>query len=138
MLALCAAISLSTAFHSGTAVATTSTERRGHQLINSARSSHGLNGLRLSSALSKRAHRHSIHMAESGRLFHSCLNCRRGSGSRALAENVGVGDTVKVVHRALMDSSSHRRNILSSDFRRVGVGVVRRSGRVWVTQLFAG
>jgi len=137
VLALCAAISLGTAFHSGTAVATTSTEHRGHELINSARSPRGLNGLRLSSALSKRAHRHSAHMAESGRLFHSCLNCRRGSGSRALAENVGVGDTVKVVHRALMASSSHRANILNESYDRVGVGIVRRGGRTWITQLFA-
>jgi uncharacterized protein YkwD len=76
-------------------------------------------------------------MAESGRLFHSCLSCRRGSGSRALAENVGVGDTVKVVHRALMDSSSHRANILNKSYDRVGVGIVRRGGRTWITQLFA-
>ena len=137
MLALCAAISLNTAFYSGTAVATTSMERRGHGMVNAARSSHGLPGLRLSSALSKRAHRHSAHMAESGRLFHSCLDCRRGSGSRALAENVGVGDTLKVVHRALMDSSSHRANILNKSYDRVGVGIVRRGGRTWITQLFA-
>ena len=76
-------------------------------------------------------------MAESGRLFHSCLTCRRGSGSRALAENVGAGDALRVIHAALMDSAGHRQNILSRDFERVGVGVVRRSGRLWVTQLFA-
>ena len=77
-------------------------------------------------------------MAESGRLFHSCLTCRRASGSSsALAENVGVGDTLKAVHQALMASSSHRSNILSKAYNRVGVGVVRRGGRMWVTQLFA-
>lgn len=78
-------------------------------------------------------------MAESGRLFHSCLTCPRSSGSiSAVAENVGVGDTLNKVHSALMNSSSHRRNILSNDFVRVGVGVVRRGGRVWVTELFGG
>jgi uncharacterized protein YkwD len=75
-------------------------------------------------------------MADAVRLFHSCLECRRGSGSAALAENVGVGDTLGKVHNALMASSSHRKNILSSRFRTVGVGVVRSGGRVWVTQLF--
>lgn len=105
-------------------------------MINYERTSRGLRGLRLSSSLSRRAHRHSVQMAESGRLFHSCLTCRRGSGGGAIAENVGVGDTLKKVHRALMGSSSHRRNILSRDNKRVGVGVVRRGGRVWVTELF--
>jgi uncharacterized protein YkwD len=48
-----------------------------------------------------------------------------------------VGDTLKVVHRALMDSSSHRANILNKSYDRVGVGIVRRGGRTWITQLFA-
>jgi uncharacterized protein YkwD len=136
VLALCAALTLSTAFYSGTAIATTSTERKLHSLINSARGSHGLGGLTLSTALSKRAHRHSARMADSGRLFHSCLTCRRGTGTTASAENVGVGDTLQKVHVALMNSASHRANILSKSHKRVGVGVVSRGGRVWVTQLF--
>ncbi|MGH2691067.1 MAG: CAP domain-containing protein [Actinomycetota bacterium] len=108
-------------------------------MINGARASSGLDGLRLSSAMSKRAHRHSARMAESGRLFHSCLTCSRASGSTsAIAENVGVGDSLKKVHTALMKSSTHRANILSKDYERVGVGIVRRSGRVWVTELFSG
>ncbi len=139
VFALCAAISLSTAFSSGTAVATTSTERTLHGLVNQAREKQGLGGLALSTALSKRAHRHSARMAESGRLFHSCLTCRRSSGStRAVAENVGVGDTLAKVHAALMASSSHRRNILSRSHKRVGIGIVSRGGRVWGTQLFGG
>jgi len=137
VLALCALLALNTALASGTAVATTSSERQGHAMVNRARASHGIYGLRLSSALSKRAHRHSSRMAESGRLFHSCLTCSRARGTSASAENVGVGDTLKKIHAALMNSSSHRRNILSKQYRRVGVGVVRRSGRLWVTQLFA-
>ena len=137
MIALCAALALSTAFSSGTAVATTSPERRVHGMINGERTSSGLGGLRLSAAMSRRAHRHSAQMAESGRLFHSCLTCSRGSGSSAQAENVGVGDTIQAVHQALMASSSHRANILGKAYNRVGVGVVRRGGRMWVTQLFA-
>jgi uncharacterized protein YkwD len=56
----------------------------------------------------------------------------------ALAENVGVGDSLEKIHSALMASASHRRNILSSSHQRVGIGVVSRGGRLWVTQLFAG
>jgi uncharacterized protein YkwD len=137
VLALCALLALNTALASGTAVATTSSERQAHAMVNQDRTSHGIFGLRLSSALSKQAHRHSSRMAESGRLFHSCLTCSRGRGTSASAENVGMGDTLKKIHAALMNSSSHRQNILSKQYRRVGVGVVRRSGRLWVTQLFA-
>lgn len=136
MLALCAIFAF-TALSSGTSVATTSKEHHLHAMVNSARSSSGLGGLRLSGSLSRRAHRHSARMAESGRLFHSCLSCRRGGRSSALAENVGVGDTLRAVHRALMRSSSHRRNILSKAYDRIGVGIVRRGGRIWITQLFA-
>ena len=135
-LALCAALTLGTAFSSGTALAVTSAERKLHSLVNDARGSHGLDRLTLSAALSKQAHRHSARMADSGRLFHSCLACRRGAGSGASAENVGVGDSLHKVHVALMASASHRANILSSSYDRVGVGVVSRGGRVWVTQLF--
>lgn len=136
VFALCAALTLSTALTSGTAIATTSTERKLHSLVNNARGSQGLGGLTLSTALSKQAHRHSARMADSGRLFHSCLTCSRGTGARAQAENVGVGDSLQKIHVALMGSSSHRANILSKSHSKIGIGVVRRGGRVWVTQLF--
>jgi uncharacterized protein YkwD len=55
-----------------------------------------------------------------------------------MAENIGVGASVQAVHDALMDSSGHRENILGSGYQRVGVGIVRRGDRVWVTELFAG
>jgi uncharacterized protein YkwD len=56
----------------------------------------------------------------------------------AIGENVGVGSTVRSVHRALMNSTSHRRIILSRAFTSVGVGVVRSGGRAWVTEIFLG
>jgi uncharacterized protein YkwD len=37
-----------------------------------------------------------------------------------------------------MDSPVHRRNILDERFRKVGVGVVSRDGRDWVTLFFYG
>jgi uncharacterized protein YkwD len=77
-------------------------------------------------------------MAEAGRLFHSCLTCSRASGMSAQAENVGVGDSLKKIHSALMASASHRQNILSGSHQRIGIGVVSKGGRLWVTQLFAG
>lgn len=106
-------------------------------MINQARSDNGMGSLGLSQKLSRRAHGHSERMADSGRLFHSCLNCRSGGGRR-MGENVGVAGSIREVHRLLMNSSSHRANILATAFERVGVGVVRKGGRVWVTEIFAG
>ena len=77
-------------------------------------------------------------MADAGSIFHSCLDCGRRRSYSTMAENVGVGGSLSAVHNALMASDGHRANILGPDFQRVGVGVVRRDGRVWVTEVFAG
>lgn len=136
MIALCAAMLLSSVA-STTAGATSSSERQMHAKVNQARSENGKGRLTLSSSLSRRAHRHSERMADSGSLFHSCLNCGKRSSPSSMAENVGVGPSLGAVHNALMDSPGHRANILGA-FDRVGIGVVRRGDRVWVTELFAG
>ena len=130
------AIALVATFSSATAV--TAPERQLHKMIVNARQNNGLDSVSLSGKLSRRAHRHSAEMARSGKLFHSCLDCRRGSGSTFLGENVGVGASLDSVHDALMKSASHRDNILKSAFERVGVGVVRKGGRIWVTEIFSG
>jgi len=135
VIALCAATLLS-AVVSTTAVATSSPERHLYSMVNQARDANGKGRLSLSDSLSRRAHRHSEEMADSGSLFHSCLDCGK-SRSPSMAENVGVGPNLGAVHNALMDSSGHRSNILGP-YDRVGIGVVRRGDRVWVTQLFAG
>ena len=120
--------------------ATTDRENRLFSLINQARENHDRRPLRLSQSLSRKAHRHSARMAGEGTIFHhSCLSCLLSSWEwDAIGENVGVGSTVRSVHRALMDSRPHRRIILSRAFTRVGVGVVRSGGRVWVTEIFLG
>jgi uncharacterized protein YkwD len=120
--------------------ATTDSEEKLFHLINRARENHDRRPLRLSQTLSRKAHRHSARMADEGAIFHhSCLSCLVSSLEwDAIGENVGVGSTVRSVHRALMDSRPHRRNILSRLFTRVGVGVVRSGGRVWVTEIFLG
>ncbi len=137
-LALCAAILLGTALSSGTAVATSGLEAEVHDQINGARRANGVPRLALSERLSQRAHNHSERMADEGSLFHSCLDCGGSRNTSTMAENVGVGGSLGAVHKALMASSGHRANILGAAFDRVGVGVVRRGGRVWVTQIFAG
>ena len=136
-IALCAATLLSTAFGSTTATAATTKEQQLFSMINGARSANGRSRLSLSDQLTRRAHNHSERMAEAGSIFHSCLDCGKRRSYSTMAENVGVGGSLGAVHDALMASDGHRDNILGA-FERVGVGVVRRGGRVWVTELFAG
>jgi uncharacterized protein YkwD len=114
----------------------TASERKLYSMIANARSDRGMSALGRSDELSGVARRHSARMAEQGFLFHTpCLTCRIDVGN-VLAENVGVGSTVRQVHRMLMRSAGHRANILGG-FSRVGVGVVKRGARIWVTEIFA-
>jgi uncharacterized protein YkwD len=121
-------------------LATTGAEKDLFALVNRARENRDRPPLHLSQSLSRKAHRHSARMADKGSIFHhSCLSCLLSSWSwDAIGENVGVGSTVRSVHRALMDSRPHRRNILGRAFTKIGVGVVRSGGRVWVTEIFLG
>jgi uncharacterized protein YkwD len=109
-------------------------------LINQTRLSFKRVGLRLNTRLSGVAQRHSARMAKSNRLHHN-PNLVRDVGDmpwKILGENVGVGATVNTLHKAFMDSPSHRSNILRSSYRLVGIGVVLAKGRTWVTVVFYG
>jgi uncharacterized protein YkwD len=115
----------------------TSKESRMAGMINNARQARGLRPLGMRDDLVRMAHRHSVQMARRGFLFHhGCLACRFPSGTwRAVAENVGTAGSLRHVHRMMMRSSDHRQNVLGG-FDDVGVGVVRKGGRYWVTQIF--
>ncbi len=139
-LALLLSAALVTAAAAPGAEAATKAERRLFRMINAARADRGLSTLKLAPGITDSAHRHSKRMANKGRIFHhACLPCAFPQKTyRSLGENVGVGGGVKAVHRALMNSDGHRANILCTCFRKVGVGVVRRDGRSWVTEMFWG
>lgn len=124
----------------GPAAATTEREQALHHLINEVRNAKGMADLRLSDRLSKIARAHSADMADGGKvLYHSCLTCRLDSWDWSIAgENVGVAGSIGRVHRLFMQSPSHRANLLRPPFRSVGVGVVEKDGRLWVTQIFLG
>jgi uncharacterized protein YkwD len=109
-------------------------------LLNRARRNHGLPTFRLNRSLSTSAWRHSRRMANEGRLFHTSDVYRlvRSYGPTVWGENVGMAGRVQRVLRLWMGSPGHRANILKRAFRRVGVGVVRARGSVWVTVYFYG
>lgn len=105
-------------------------------LINEERADAGLDPLRSDPSLASVAQAWSAKMASSGRLAHNpSLRDQVDPGWQRLAENVGTGSGVEVLHRSFMASAGHRGNVLG-DFSRVGVGVVEAGGRLWVTVNF--
>jgi uncharacterized protein YkwD len=109
-------------------------------LINQTRSQHNRVGVRLNSRLSTVAQRHSARMAKLNQLHHN-PNLVKDVGNlpwKILGENVGVGSTVNTLHKAFMNSPSHRANILRGSYRQVGIGVLSSGGRTWVTVVFYG
>ena len=115
--------------------ATTTRAARLVEKINTARANHGLPPLRTSPDLMAAARTHSAAMSGQGLLFHtasfSSLCCWN-----AIAENVGMGYSVRVLHRAFMHSAPHRANILDRRMEQVGVGFVSVNGQLWVTEVF--
>jgi uncharacterized protein YkwD len=64
---------------------------------------------------------------------------RTGEGAHLVGENVAHAASVRLAHRALYESPSHRENLLRGEFDRVGAAVVSDTdGSVWVAEVFAG
>ena len=106
--------------------------------VNYARASRGIKKLERDKQLTVFARRHSYEMAKKNNLYHTpdSTLAYRVTKWRVLGENIGVGSSIKSLHRAFMDSAPHRANLLYSSFRHVGVGVVRKHDRIWVTFVF--
>lgn len=116
--------------------------RRGKmlQLLNQTRRSHGLPVFRLNRNLSHFAYLHSKKMVSQNRLFHTSnlYNAVRAYRPSSWGENVGMCLSMKRVRMFWMRSAGHRANILSGRYRRIGIGVVKARGLVWVTAIFYG
>jgi len=104
--------------------------------VNSARANAGRRSLSLQSDLSAVAYRWSLHMAATGTLAHNPNLTAQVSHWRWVGENVGYGPSWSSVETAFMNSPAHRSNILDRDYSQIGIGVVVKNGRVWVTQVF--
>ena len=117
------------------ASASSAAEQDSFNHINAERTQRGKSGLTWSQSLADIAREHSADMAKRGELFHNDNLGDQVQGWSALGENVGEGLDESSIHAALMDSSSHRANILGS-FTRVGVGAVWADGELWLTQVF--
>lgn len=84
---------------------------------------------------------HSQAMAAAGALWHNMDYFklgRKAMGANFLGENVVMASSIDQAHHALMNSASHRANILDSRFNYVGIAVARdETGYLYATQAFA-
>jgi uncharacterized protein YkwD len=142
--ALALALSITLLLAVGTTAAFASAGLRSQMLAltNQSRHAHREHSLRLDHGLSHSARRHSRLMARHGSLFHSSnvTHYLHGKHWRSWGENVGESYETNLasLQRAFMRSPDHRHNVLNRSYQRVGIGVTRRDGRVWVTLVFYG
>ena len=106
--------------------------------VNTARMARGLAPLRLSKVLSRPARQHSSYLARTGVLDHNGADgkpfyvriYRAGySRQKAVGENLGMAsgcstDLSSTMVDMWLRSPGHRRNLLSSRFRNIGIAVV--------------
>ena len=107
---------------------------------NSLRSKLGKPKLHLDPQLSRAARLHTREMVKRDVLYHTPDDklTRRVTNWNILGENVGLGWSVHSLQEAFVHSPGHRANILSSDFKHFGVGVIERDHKMWVTVIFEG
>lgn len=117
-----------------------SAEKQMVTLINKARASAGRAPLKLSNVLSDLAAKHSAKMASKNKLYHNpYLGQWLAPYSWKIAgENVGVGPSISTLHSAFMASPGHKANNLSKSYKKIGVGVITKNGRIWITVVFMG
>lgn len=111
-------------------------ERAFAKKINSARGRHDVGRLRLDPELSKVAMKQTRAMIRKRLLHHTSNLGRRVTNWTMLGENVGYGGTVGSLHTTFMRSAPHKRNILTRQFKYVGVGTKKAHGHLWVTVVF--
>ena len=116
------------------------------KMLNAARTAEGAKALTRDSALDKLAKAHSDEMAKAKMVGHdvgggdpAARIKAAGIKAKVAGENVASAGSTQNAHRALWMSPSHRSNMLSDEFTKVGIAAVKDAeGRVWVTQLFSG
>ena len=113
-------------------------EETAFRSVNALRDQHGLRWLDWDEPAHAKAVAWSQHMADEGRLSHSVLSEGLPKGWRVLGENVAYAGSVEQAMATLEASAPHRANLLKPEFLRVGIGIVERDGRYWVTQVFIG
>lgn len=115
------------------------------RITNEERIGRGGEALSCDEKLTRAAFLHSQDMCDQGYFSHDSADGRsftdritaQGATYRAAGENIAQGQrTPSDVHASWMNSEGHRANILSSRFRRIGIGYAPCDGRPFWTQVF--
>jgi uncharacterized YkwD family protein len=125
----------------------TANEQQMLNLINQERARYGLTPLKADLQVTKVARVKSQEMISRNYFSHQSptygspfdMLKRFGITYRTAGENIAGNNTVTAAHKALMNSSGHRANILSRNFTHIGIGVVPggQYGMMF-TQMFVG
>lgn len=113
--------------------------------VNAERAKQGLSPLEIDPRLTEIARKHSVRMSEAGELSHqfngepSVRSRAAGTGMRLnfSGENVAFDSKVETAHSGLMLSPPHHENIMKPEYNVIGIGIVHRGNRFYVTQDFA-
>lgn len=128
-----------------TTVSVSMQEQTAWNLMNQDRIANGLSALPLDAELCRLARLKSEDMRDNNYFAHESPTYGRaadmlkafGYSYKAVGENIAHHATVEKSEAAFMSSDGHRRNILSSSWAKVGIGVaIDRNGFVYLTQLF--
>jgi uncharacterized protein YkwD len=113
-------------------------ERQMSKKVNEARSQHGRRRVELDPELSRVARYHTDEMIDANDVHHTPEKTlgRRVTRWQVLGENVGRGYDVNSLHKAFMNSPTHRDVILRPTFTYVGIGARQHRGSLWITVLF--
>lgn len=101
-------------------------------LVNMERTQRGLKPLKFDSGLREVARGHSEDMFKRGYFSHYSPDGESvadradkiGVKYLVIGENLAYAPTLELAHKGLMNSQGHRENILSTDFNKVGIGVM--------------
>ncbi|MGH2726032.1 MAG: CAP domain-containing protein [Actinomycetota bacterium] len=105
--------------------------------INAERAAAGLSAVASKTDLADVAREWAQHMAAEGTIAHDPNLPYKVSGWTMLGDNVGKGPSVSSIHKAFMESDTHRHIILDPDFNQVGVGVAQAGSILYVAEVFA-
>jgi len=119
-----------------------------HELFEAAnreRHRHGLSALKWDDSLAAAARKHAAEMLKHNSVSHQfpgepSLPTRAhqaGVGFTWISENVDQGQGAEIIHDRLMKSRLHRSNVLDGDMDRLGVGVARGHGQLFIVEDFS-
>lgn len=113
-------------------------------LINQSRAEHGIAPVSASQELNDLAQSHSQDMVINNYFSHINFSNQSPDDRRiaagiktSVSENIAQDISVESAHFGLMRSASHRKNILGTDWKRVGLGVALDNGHLLITEEFS-